>query len=146
MVLPSVSFVAGLILLAYLSSFVLFAFIRVVTGISIQRLGFSGLRRIAYMPKDGLKIEIRGLGLTLHRPTFAQPTWLSVVLTELKVTVDLKTLGEKPRKLLHGHTGQMNRPKRYLAISPRLRLQQGRRMHWTIMVTLKVREVELGKH
>src|SRR5258708_38972946 len=98
MVLPSVSFVAGLILLAYLSSFVLFAFIRVVTGISIQRLGFSGLRRIAYTPKDGLKIEIRGLGLTLHRPTFAQPTWLSVVLTELKVTVDLKTLGEKPRK------------------------------------------------
>lgn len=89
---------AGLVLLAYLSSFVLFAFIRVVTGVSIQRLGFSGLRRIAFTPKDGLRIDIRGLGLTLHRPTFAQPTWISVVITELKFTVDLKALGDKPRK------------------------------------------------
>jgi hypothetical protein len=97
--LPSLSFVAGLLLLAYLSSFVLFAFIRVVTGVSIQRLGIGGFRRIAFTPKDGLKIEIRGLGLTLHRPTFTQPTWLSVALTELKVTVDLRVLGEKPRKI-----------------------------------------------
>ncbi|KAK7188087.1 hypothetical protein DPSP01_001628 [Paraphaeosphaeria sporulosa] len=98
MVLPTVQLAAGLLLLVYLLSFVLFAFIRVVTGVSIQRLGVSGLRRIAFAPKDGLRIEIRGLGLTLHRPTFAQPTWLSVVLSELTVTVDLKTLGDKPRK------------------------------------------------
>ncbi|KAL5433930.1 hypothetical protein PMIN07_010199 [Paraphaeosphaeria minitans] len=98
MVLPTVQLAAGLLLLVYLLSFVLFAFIRVVTGVSIQRLGVSGLRRIAFTPKDGLRIEIRGLGLTLHRPTFAQPTWLSVVLSELTVTVDLKTLGDKPRK------------------------------------------------
>ncbi|KAF2180957.1 hypothetical protein K469DRAFT_638938, partial [Zopfia rhizophila CBS 207.26] len=98
MALPTFSFMAGLVLLAYLSSFVLFAFIRVVTGVSIQRLGFSGLRRIAFTPKDGLRIDIRGLGLNLHRPTFAQPTWVSVALTELKVTVDLKKLGDKPRK------------------------------------------------
>ncbi|KAF1995523.1 hypothetical protein P154DRAFT_526233 [Amniculicola lignicola CBS 123094] len=98
MALPHFSFMAGLVLLAYLSSFVFFAFIRVVTGVSIQRLGLSGLRRIAFTPKDGIRIEIRGLGITLHRPTFAQPTWLSVVLTELKVTVDLRRLREKPRK------------------------------------------------
>ncbi|KAF2201026.1 hypothetical protein GQ43DRAFT_481072 [Delitschia confertaspora ATCC 74209] len=98
MAIPSFSFMAGLVLLAYLSSFIVFAFIRVVTGVSIQRLGFSGLRRIAFTPKDGLRIDIRGLGLTLHRPTFAQPTWISVVITELKVTMDLKTLGEKSRK------------------------------------------------
>ncbi|KAF2269742.1 hypothetical protein CC78DRAFT_486514 [Lojkania enalia] len=98
MALPTPTFMAGLALLAYLSSFILFAFIRVVTGISIQRLGFSGLRRISFSPKDGLRIDIRGLGLTLHRPTFAQPTWVSVVVTELKVTVDLKALQEKTRK------------------------------------------------
>jgi hypothetical protein len=98
MALPTLQFLAGLLLLLYLLSFVLFAFIRVVTGVSIQRLGYSGLRRIAFTPKDGLRIEIRGLGFSLHRPTFAQPTWVSIVLTELKVTVDLKTLGEKPRK------------------------------------------------
>jgi hypothetical protein len=98
MALPTLQFLAGLLLLLYLLSFVLFAFIRVVTGVSIQRLGYSGLRRIAFTPKDGLRIEIRGLGFSLHRPTFAQPTWVSIVLTELKVIVDLKTLGEKPRK------------------------------------------------
>ncbi|ORX99429.1 mitochondrial protein from FMP27-domain-containing protein, partial [Clohesyomyces aquaticus] len=98
MALPDFTFMAGLALLAYMSTFVLFAFIRVATGVSIQRLGFSGLRRIAFTPRDGLRIEIRGLGLTVHRPTFAQPTWISVVLTELTVTVDLKTLREKPRK------------------------------------------------
>ncbi|KAF2797992.1 hypothetical protein K505DRAFT_234215 [Melanomma pulvis-pyrius CBS 109.77] len=98
MALPTPTFVAGLLLLLYLLSFVVFAFIRVVTGISIQRLGFSGLRRIAFTPKDGIRIDIRGLGFTLHRPTFAQPTWLSVYVTELTVTVDLKELREKPRK------------------------------------------------
>lgn len=98
MALPTLQFLAGLLLLLYLLSFVLFAFIRVVTGVSIQRLGYSGLRRIAFTPKDGLRIEIRGFGFSLHRPTFAQPTWVSIVLTELKVTVDLKTLGEKPKK------------------------------------------------
>lgn len=98
MALPTLQFLAGLLLLLYLLSFVLFAFIRVVTGVSIQRLGYSGLRRIAFTPKDGLRIEIRGLGFSLHRPTFAQPTWVSIVLTELKVTVDLKTLGAKPKR------------------------------------------------
>jgi hypothetical protein len=98
MVLPTLQFAAGLLLLLYLLSFVLFAFIRVVTGVSIQRLGVSGLRRIAFTPKDGVRVELRGLGFTLHRPTFAQPTWVSIVLTELKVTVDLKALSDKPRK------------------------------------------------
>ncbi|RAR13420.1 hypothetical protein DDE83_003151 [Stemphylium lycopersici] len=98
MALPTLQFLAGLLLLIYLLSFVLFAFIRIATGVSIQRLGLRGLRRIAFTPKDGLRIEIRGLGFTLHRPTFAQPTIVSIVLHELKVTVHLKTLGEKPRK------------------------------------------------
>jgi hypothetical protein len=98
MALPTLQFLAGLLLLIYLLSFVLFAFIRIATGVSIQRLGLRGLRRIAFTPKDGLRIEIRGLGFTLHRPTFAQPTVVSIVLHELKVSVDLKTLGEKPRK------------------------------------------------
>ncbi|CAI6332445.1 unnamed protein product [Periconia digitata] len=88
---------ASLLLLFAILSFVLFAFIRVVTGVSIQRLGFSSLRHISFTPKDGLRIELRGLGFTLHRPTFAQPTWISIVLTELKVTVDLKALEDHSR-------------------------------------------------
>ncbi len=44
-----------------------------------------------------MRIEIRGLGFSLHRPTFAQPTWVSIVVNELKATVDLKALGDKPK-------------------------------------------------
>ena len=87
------SFLLGLIFLLWLSSFVVFAIIRIATGISIQRLGYFSLRRIAYTPRDGVRLEIRALGLHFHRPTFAQPTWISLRLTELKVTVDVKALG-----------------------------------------------------
>lgn len=87
------SFILGLVLLLYLVSFVFFAILRIATGISIQRIGYFSLRRIAYTPRDGIRIELRGLGLVLHRPTFAQPTWVSLRLTELKITVDVKSLG-----------------------------------------------------
>ncbi|KAK5997565.1 UPF0648 protein C3H5.09c [Cladobotryum mycophilum] len=93
MALFNPTFLFGVFVLLYLSSFVLFAVIRIVTGISIQRIGYFSLRRLAYTPKDGCRVEIRGLGLNIHRPTFAQPTWLSIVLSELVVTVDIRELG-----------------------------------------------------
>lgn len=92
MAILSPTFVVGVIVLLYLSSFVFFAIIRIITGISIQRIGYLSLRRLAYTPKDGIRFAIRGLGINLHRPTFAQPTWVSVVLTELAITVDLNEL------------------------------------------------------
>ncbi len=88
----SPSFLLGLVALLYLISFVLFAILRIATGISIQRIGYFSLKRIAYTPRDGIRIDIHSLGLHLHRPTFAQPTWISLRLTELKVTVDVEAL------------------------------------------------------
>ncbi|ORY70014.1 mitochondrial protein from FMP27-domain-containing protein [Pseudomassariella vexata] len=97
MALLNPTFIFGVLVLLYLSSFVLFAVLRIITGISIQRIGYFSLRRLAYTPKDGVKIEIRGLGLNVHRPTFSQPTWLSIVVSELVVTVDTRALeGHKP--------------------------------------------------
>jgi len=90
MALLNPTFIFGIFVLLYLSSFVLFAVLRIVTGISIQRIGYFSLRRLAYTPRDGVRIEIRGLGLNVHRPTFAQPTWLSIVLSELAITLDLR--------------------------------------------------------
>lgn len=100
----SPTFLFGLVLLLYLTSFILFAILRIATGISIQRIGYFSLRRIAYTLRDGIRIDIRGFGLHLHRPTFAQPTWISVRLEELKVTVDVKALapGTKGESLQHG--------------------------------------------
>ncbi|KAI9678545.1 MAG: hypothetical protein M1817_005602 [Caeruleum heppii] len=90
------TYVLSILLLLYASSFVFFALLRIITGISIQRIGYFSLRRLAYTFKHGIKLEIRGLGLVLHRPTFAQPTWISLVVQELQVTVDLIALaGEK---------------------------------------------------
>jgi len=93
MALLNPAFLLGVLLLLYLASFVVLAILRIVTGISIQRIGYFSLRHIAYTPRDGIRLDLRGLGLHLHRPTFAQPTWVSLRLTELKVTVDLKALG-----------------------------------------------------
>ncbi|KAI9691998.1 MAG: hypothetical protein M1820_009616 [Bogoriella megaspora] len=107
MPIPSLYFIAASALLFYLGTFIFFAILRVITGISIQRIGFSSLRRISFTPKEGISIHIRGLGLSLHRPTFAQPTWLSVVLSELTVTIDLKFLGSKRRKST-GHRRGLN--------------------------------------
>ncbi|KAI2630536.1 mitochondrial protein from FMP27-domain-containing protein [Xylaria nigripes] len=96
MALLNPTFLFGVFVLLYLSTFVLFAVLRIVTGLSIQRIGYLSLRRLAYAPKDGIKLEIRGLGLHLHRPTFSQPTWLSIVISELVVTLDIKQLeGQK---------------------------------------------------
>ncbi|KJZ74766.1 hypothetical protein HIM_05883 [Hirsutella minnesotensis 3608] len=92
MALLNPTFVLGLVVLTYLSSFVLFAVLRILTGISIQRIGYLSLRRLAYTPRDGLTVEIRGLGLNVHRPTFAQPTWISLALSELVVTVDVREI------------------------------------------------------
>ncbi|KAM3481608.1 hypothetical protein MY5147_000594 [Beauveria neobassiana] len=99
MALLNPTFLLGVIVLLYLSSFVLFAVIRILTGISIQRIGYLSLRRLAYTPTDGCTVEIRSLGLHIHRPTFAQPTWLSIVLNELVVTLNVQELeGKKCRE------------------------------------------------
>lgn len=95
MPVPTASFLLGLVLLAYLATFIIFAILRVITGVSIQRVGYSGFRRIAFSPRHGVKITIRGVGLSPHRPTFALPTWCSLVVTELCVAVDLQALGEE---------------------------------------------------
>ncbi|KAH7631819.1 mitochondrial protein from FMP27-domain-containing protein [Sordaria sp. MPI-SDFR-AT-0083] len=98
MALLNPTFIFGIFVLLYLSSFIIFAVVRILTGLSIQRIGYFSLRRLAYTPKDGIKIEIRGLGLNVHRPTFSQPTWLSIVVDELAVTVDVKEVEKSKGK------------------------------------------------
>lgn len=103
MALLNPTFVFGILVLLYLSTFVLFAVIRIITGLSIQRIGYFSFRRLSYTPRDGIRIDIRGLGLNVHRPTFSQPTWLSIVVSELAVTVDIKELeGNKAAGLAAG--------------------------------------------
>ncbi|KAL9111013.1 MAG: hypothetical protein Q9227_004446 [Pyrenula ochraceoflavens] len=106
MALLNATSIAGVLLLFYLSSFVLFAIIRIATGVSIQRIGYLSLRRISFTPREGLHLDLRGLGLSLHTPTFAQPTWISLRLTELKITFDPRSFGRGPKSATErgGHT------------------------------------------
>lgn len=90
--------IAGFCLLAYLSTFLLLATVRIATGISVQRIGLSSFRHVSYTPKEGIRVDIRGLGLAVHRPTFAQPTWLSLRLQELCVTIDPAQLVQSMEK------------------------------------------------
>lgn len=78
----------ALFFLFYLSTFVFFAIIRVTTGVSIKRLGFLSLRHVSYSPFPYLSITISRIQLSLHRPTFSNPGWLGLVVTDLDVTYD----------------------------------------------------------
>ena len=98
MALLNLTQIAGIAFLAYLATFVLLAVIRIATGVSVQRIGYFSLRHISFSPREGVRISLRGLGLSLHRPTFAQPTWLSLVFTELKVSLDPSTIDNPPQK------------------------------------------------
>ena len=84
------TFLLGLIVLFYLSSFVFFAIVRLLTGVSIHRLGYFSIRGIRFS-KNGLLFEISRLGFALHRPTFGQPTWVSLVARDTVITVDPKS-------------------------------------------------------
>ncbi|KAL9622581.1 MAG: hypothetical protein Q9160_003078 [Pyrenula sp. 1 TL-2023] len=88
---------AGILLLLYLSTFVIFAIIRIATGVSISRVGYLSLRRISFTPREGLHVNLRSLGLSFHTPTFAQPTWISLRFTGLKVSLDPGSLKERSK-------------------------------------------------
>ncbi|KAI9801565.1 MAG: hypothetical protein M1825_003244 [Sarcosagium campestre] len=108
MLLLNPTFLVGICLLLYLSSFLFLAILRIITGISIQRVGYFSLRRIAYTPRDGIKIEIRRLGLALHRPTFAQRTWLSLEIQEPQVTISLQELaGDQQGDVIANENGSL---------------------------------------
>ena len=102
MAIPSLSLVVGSLLLIYLGCFVVFALLRVTYGLSIQRPALTsfGVRHISFTWKDGIHVEIRGVKISPHQPTLSQRTWCSLVIEELKVTIDPESLSA-PTKASH---------------------------------------------
>ena len=80
--------VFAIILLFYLCTFILCAIIRFATGISIQRLGWFSIRRVVWTPKDGYQVAARAVALSIHWPSFAQPTAVTIQLKGATLTVD----------------------------------------------------------
>ncbi|RMZ87918.1 hypothetical protein DV736_g4849, partial [Chaetothyriales sp. CBS 134916] len=138
MVLVSATSVAGAVLILYLASFVLLAGLRIATGISIQRIGYFSLRHISYSPREGVRITLRGLGLSLHRPTFAQPTWISLVLTDLRVTIDPVSLDSSSARQADGASeGPDSGLEKPAAGMPGLRKRAARSEVWQKLTGIK---------
>jgi hypothetical protein len=82
------------LLYTYIASFVLFALIRLTTGISIKRLGYLCVRGISFSPKAGVQINIGKVGFLLHRPSFARPGWINFYVSGLDISIDPVELEE----------------------------------------------------
>lgn len=80
---------AGII---YLITLVLFALLRIFTGISVKRIGYFCLRHITINPKQGVEIRIGRLGFFPHRPTVARPGFFTFVVANLEVHIDPEEL------------------------------------------------------
>ncbi|KAI5284134.1 hypothetical protein KEM54_001566, partial [Ascosphaera aggregata] len=93
--IPSLTTVIVAAVLVYLTTFVVLAILRVATGISVQRVGYLSLNHVAFSPRDGVSIWIRIIGVSFHRPSVAQPTWMSIRIGETRITVNLKILAQE---------------------------------------------------
>lgn len=74
--------------IVYLVTLVLFALLRLFTGVSIKRIGYFCVRHISWSPKQGVEVRIGRLGLKPHRPTVAEPGYVTFVLDNLEIVVD----------------------------------------------------------
>ncbi|ANB13200.1 hypothetical protein AWJ20_1482 [Sugiyamaella lignohabitans] len=82
----------GYLLVIYLVSFPVFAIIRVVTGVSIKRLGYFSVRHVSFAVRPGIRIFIGKVGLSFHTPTVARPGWTSLFVSNFEVVIDPKVV------------------------------------------------------
>ncbi|KAK5136930.1 hypothetical protein LTR08_001437 [Meristemomyces frigidus] len=143
MPIPTVSFLLGIAVLGYGLTFVVFAILRIITGVSIQRIGYSGLRRISVSPRPGLRVDVRGVGISVHRPTFALPTWCSLVVTELVLTVDLKELAKPSAKAKGTATKANGAPTQANGTASEHEDEQGHGKLWRKLTKVKEKIKEL---
>ncbi|KAF3914758.1 hypothetical protein ABW20_dc0100272 [Dactylellina cionopaga] len=94
----TLSSLLGVVVIFYLCSFLFFAVLRIITGVSIQRFGYLSIRGIRFA-RGGVEFNIARAGILLHRPTFSQPTWVSFVIRDSTVSFDPKfTTPHEPHK------------------------------------------------
>ncbi|KAK9478624.1 golgi-body localization protein domain-containing protein [Lipomyces japonicus] len=74
--------------LIQLVAFFVFAIFRILTGISIQRLGYFSLRHISFVLKLGVHVEINRIKLDFHRPAFSSLSWVTLTVSDISVIFD----------------------------------------------------------
>ncbi|KAK9453298.1 golgi-body localization protein domain-containing protein [Dipodascopsis uninucleata] len=73
----------ALFCIIHLIAFVIFAVFRIVTGVSIHRLGYFSLRHITFCLKSGIQVDIRRMGLSFHRPAYSRPSWITLTVSDV---------------------------------------------------------------
>lgn len=76
----------------YLFTFLVLAIIRIVTGVSIKRVGYFSLKDVSFSPKPGVHVSIGSIGLKFHRPTVTRPGWSSLSIHGFEVSGDPKVV------------------------------------------------------
>ncbi|KAF3211639.1 hypothetical protein TWF192_008367 [Orbilia oligospora] len=100
----TLSSLLGVVVVFYLCSFLLFAVLRIITGVSIQRFGYLSIRGIQFS-SGGVDFNIVRAGILLHRPTFSQPTWISLVIRDSTISFNPKPkpdISSKPGRVANG--------------------------------------------
>ncbi|BFZ59473.1 Protein SABRE [Saitoella coloradoensis] len=77
--------VAIAIVFLILLPFSTFAILHTITGIKVRSYGYLSLRRVSFTTPVGIRLYVRSVGISLHRPTIARNTWISIVVTGIKV-------------------------------------------------------------
>ncbi|EPS44745.1 hypothetical protein H072_1260 [Dactylellina haptotyla CBS 200.50] len=93
----TLSSLLGVVVIFYLCSFLCFAVLRIITGVSIQRFGYLSIRGIRFS-SGGVDFNIVRAGIILHRPTFSQPTWISFVIRDSTISFNPTAVLDDPQK------------------------------------------------
>ncbi|ORY86330.1 golgi-body localization protein domain-domain-containing protein [Protomyces lactucae-debilis] len=89
---------ATVVILLVTCAYVLLEYIRHKTGLRIKRFGYFSIRYIDIaLPADG-ELSIGTFGFRPHRPTLAHPTWLTLYVGQVVLTVDKDVLQAGPTK------------------------------------------------
>lgn len=79
-------------IILYLFTFLVLAVIRIITGVSIKRVGYFSLKDVSFSPKPGVHVSIGSIGLKFHRPTVTRPGWSSLSIHGFEISGDPKVV------------------------------------------------------
>ncbi|KAF3932880.1 hypothetical protein ABW19_dt0202976 [Dactylella cylindrospora] len=106
----TLSSLLGVIVVFYFCTFLFFAVLRIITGVSIQRFGYLSIRGIRFTRGD-IEFNIVRAGLLLHRPTFSQPTWISLIIRDSTISIKSNSPTDETSKKDNATNGTIKKDK-----------------------------------
>lgn len=89
---------ALVVLVFLLGSFVLLRIVERLTKVTIGRFGYLSLKYVRLPAPEGIDVYLGSTAIRFHRPSIAKPTWVSLVIQNSVVTIDLEKYRVAKRK------------------------------------------------